>query len=64
MSASFFGEDHSFALGLRRGISAEYPSLERCQRTLPLDAEIVKNIVLAYLNERGYVDSFNKRVKR
>lgn len=28
------------------------------------DAEIVKNIVLAYLNERGYVDSFNKRVKR
>ena len=28
------------------------------------DAEIVKNIVLAYLNEKGYVDSFNKRVKR
>lgn len=29
------------------------------------DAEIVKNILLAYLSEKGYVDEFNKsKVKK
>ncbi len=28
------------------------------------DAEKVKNILLAYLSEKGYLDNFNKRKKR